>query len=155
MLLRNQLYAGIVDVPEYGVGAKRGDFEPLISEELFYRVQSVLAGRVPVTTPQQLVEISTFKVALREGSARAGLQIALEADGPVFVREFHGNVKEPRPATRCVRTAARVVITKPGIHIGCETDIKLRRFALVPHDVDESLLSGHRPLAGQATCPAP
>jgi hypothetical protein len=27
MLLRNRLYAGIVDVPEYGVRAKRGDFE--------------------------------------------------------------------------------------------------------------------------------
>jgi hypothetical protein len=40
-------------VPEYGVRAKRGDFEPLISEDLFYRVQSVLAGRVPATTPQQ------------------------------------------------------------------------------------------------------
>lgn len=37
MLLRNQLYAGIVDVPEYGVRAKRGDFQALISEELFYR----------------------------------------------------------------------------------------------------------------------
>ena len=53
VLLRNHLYAGIVDVPEYGVRAKRGDFEPLISEELFYRAQSVLSGRVPVTTPQQ------------------------------------------------------------------------------------------------------
>jgi hypothetical protein len=42
MLLRNQLYAGIVDVPEYGVRAKRGDFEPLISEDLFYRVQASL-----------------------------------------------------------------------------------------------------------------
>ena len=52
-LLRNRLYAGIVDVPEYGVRAKRGDFEPLISEELFYRVQSVLSGLVPATTPQQ------------------------------------------------------------------------------------------------------
>lgn len=50
MLLRNRLYAGIVDVPEYGVRAKRGDFEPLISEDLFYRVQGVLAGRVPSTT---------------------------------------------------------------------------------------------------------
>ena len=29
MLLRNQLYAVIVDAPEYGVRAKRGDFEPL------------------------------------------------------------------------------------------------------------------------------
>jgi hypothetical protein len=53
MLLRNRLYAGIVDVPEYGVRAKRGDFEPLISDDLFYRVQAVLAGRVPSTTPQQ------------------------------------------------------------------------------------------------------
>ena len=53
MLLRDQLYAGIVDVPEYRVRAKRGDFEPLISEDLFYRVQSVLSGRVPMTTKQQ------------------------------------------------------------------------------------------------------
>jgi site-specific DNA recombinase len=53
MLLRNQLYAGIVDVPEYGVRAKRGDFEPLISEELFYQVQAVLSGRVPSTAPRQ------------------------------------------------------------------------------------------------------
>jgi hypothetical protein len=53
VLLKNQLYAGIVDVPAYGVRAKHGDFEPLISEDLFYRVQAVLSGRVPSTTPQQ------------------------------------------------------------------------------------------------------
>ena len=40
MLLRNQLYAGIVDVTEYGVREKRGAFEPLISEDLFFRVQT-------------------------------------------------------------------------------------------------------------------
>ena len=34
MLLRNQLYAGIVDVPEYGVRGKPGDFERLITEDL-------------------------------------------------------------------------------------------------------------------------
>jgi hypothetical protein len=53
VLLRNQLYAGIVDVTEYGVRGKRGDFEPMISEDLFFRVQAVLSGRVPSTTPQQ------------------------------------------------------------------------------------------------------
>jgi hypothetical protein len=53
MLLRNQLYAGIVDVPEYGVRGRRGDFEPLISEELFYGAQAVPSGRVPSTTPKQ------------------------------------------------------------------------------------------------------
>ena len=53
MLLRNQLYAGVVDVPEDGVRAKRGDFEPLKSEDLFYRAQAVLSGRLPRTTPKQ------------------------------------------------------------------------------------------------------
>ena len=53
VLLRNQLYAGIVDVTEYGVHGKRGDFEPLISEDLFYRVQAVLSGRLPSTTQKQ------------------------------------------------------------------------------------------------------
>ena len=47
VVLRNQLYAGIVDAPEYGVRGSR-DFEPLISEDLCDRVQSsLLAGRVP------------------------------------------------------------------------------------------------------------
>ena len=53
MLLRDRFYAGIVDVPEFGVRSKRGDFEPLISEDLFYRLQAVLSGRMPSTTPQQ------------------------------------------------------------------------------------------------------
>ena len=53
VLLRNRLYAGIVDVTEYGVRGKRGDFEPLISEDLFYRAQAVLSGRLPSTTPKQ------------------------------------------------------------------------------------------------------
>ena len=30
--------------PDYGVRGRRGDFEPLVSEELFYRVQAVLIG---------------------------------------------------------------------------------------------------------------
>ncbi|HEX2342642.1 MAG TPA: recombinase family protein [Vicinamibacterales bacterium] len=53
MLLRNQLYAGIVDVPEYSIRGRRGDFEPLISEDLFYRAQAILSGRLPSTTPKQ------------------------------------------------------------------------------------------------------
>jgi site-specific DNA recombinase len=42
MLLRNRLYTGVIDVAEYDVRAKRGDFDPLVSEATFYRVQSVL-----------------------------------------------------------------------------------------------------------------
>jgi hypothetical protein len=31
---------GILDVPDYGVCGKRGDFEPLISDDIFYRAQA-------------------------------------------------------------------------------------------------------------------
>ena len=51
--LRNQIYAGIVDVPEYGVRGRRGDVEPLVSEDLFYRVQAILSGRALPTSPQR------------------------------------------------------------------------------------------------------
>ena len=34
-------------MPEYGVRGKSGDFEPLISEDLFYRAQAVRFGRLP------------------------------------------------------------------------------------------------------------
>ena len=52
-LLRNRLYVGVIDVPDFGLRDKRGDFEPLISDEIFYKAQAVLAGRVPVTAPLQ------------------------------------------------------------------------------------------------------
>jgi site-specific DNA recombinase len=42
---------GIIDVPEFGVRGKRGDFEPLVREELYYRVQAVLSGKAPKTPP--------------------------------------------------------------------------------------------------------
>jgi site-specific DNA recombinase len=51
-LLRNQLYAGIVDVPEYGVRNKGGDFEPLVSEAIFFRAHAVLSGRSPTPAPK-------------------------------------------------------------------------------------------------------
>ena len=44
-LLRYQLYAGIIDLPEYGVCDKRGDFDPIITRELFDRAQAVLSGK--------------------------------------------------------------------------------------------------------------
>ena len=52
MLLRNQLYAGIVDVPEYGVRGKRGDFEPLVSEDDLLPGSGRASGRTPSTAPQ-------------------------------------------------------------------------------------------------------
>ena len=51
-MLTNRLYAGFIDVPEFGI-SRRGDFDPLVSEDTFHRVQAISQGRVPVTTPHQ------------------------------------------------------------------------------------------------------
>lgn len=51
-LMRNRIYIGQVESPDCGVSA-RGDFEPLIDEDTFYRAQAVLDGRVTVTAPRQ------------------------------------------------------------------------------------------------------
>jgi hypothetical protein len=51
-LLRNRVYIGQVDVPAYNVST-RGDFEPLVSERVFFRVQAILDGRYEVTSPRQ------------------------------------------------------------------------------------------------------
>ena len=51
-MLTNRLYAGLINVQEFGV-SRRGDFEPVVSEDTFYRVQAILEGRVQVTGPHQ------------------------------------------------------------------------------------------------------
>src|SRR5262245_31329459 len=51
-MLRNRVYIGQVDVPDFGIST-RGDFEPLISEKIFFRVQGILDGRYEVTAPRQ------------------------------------------------------------------------------------------------------
>ena len=49
--------------PEYGVREKRGDFEPLVSEDLFYRAQAVLSGRVPTHRAAAAQRIRTSRCA--------------------------------------------------------------------------------------------
>ena len=51
-MLKNPLYAGIVSVKSLDV-AKRGNFEPIVSEETFERVQAVLSGRRVSVTPRK------------------------------------------------------------------------------------------------------
>jgi site-specific DNA recombinase len=51
-MLAKPVYAGLIESPKFRV-ACRGDFEPIVSEELFYRVQAVLTGRTPVVTTRQ------------------------------------------------------------------------------------------------------
>jgi site-specific DNA recombinase len=51
-MLRNRAYMAHVDVPEFGI-SRRGDFEPLITQRIFFRVQGILDGRYEVTSPKQ------------------------------------------------------------------------------------------------------
>jgi hypothetical protein len=50
--MRNPIYVGRVESPDYGVSTK-GDFEPLVDEATFYRAQAVLDGRIVVAGPRQ------------------------------------------------------------------------------------------------------
>jgi site-specific DNA recombinase len=51
-ILRNRLYAGWMQVqPWTDVKAKRASFEPIVSDEIFDRVQALLDGRRPSVTP--------------------------------------------------------------------------------------------------------
>jgi hypothetical protein len=58
-----------------------------------------------------------FEVPLREGTAGAGLQVALEADGALLIRELNDDVKLPRSARCRVGAAAHVVIGQSCIDI--------------------------------------
>jgi len=51
-LLRNRIYIGQIDVPDFNVST-RGDFEPLVTERIFFRVQAILDGRYEVTAARQ------------------------------------------------------------------------------------------------------
>ena len=45
-------HAARVDVPDFNIST-RGDFEPLVTERVFFRVQAILDGRYEVTGPRQ------------------------------------------------------------------------------------------------------
>ena len=51
-LLRNRIYEGRIEVPGFGVSAE-GDFAPLVSGELFQRVQRLLDGKGVAPKPHQ------------------------------------------------------------------------------------------------------
>ena len=51
-MLRNPVYAGVFDAKGFGLSGVKGDFEPVVPESLFRRVQVVLAA--PSATPHDL-----------------------------------------------------------------------------------------------------
>ncbi len=49
-MLRCTVYIGRIESPEYGIST-RGDFEPLVRDQTFYRAQAVSQGRAQVSVP--------------------------------------------------------------------------------------------------------
>ena len=52
-LLRKPIYAGLIYVPKWGIEGVKTHFEPLVTLELFDRVQDVLEGRALTITPHK------------------------------------------------------------------------------------------------------
>lgn len=50
-ILRNPIYCGIVESRTWGISVQ-GDFEPLVSRDLFDQVQQILAGKATVAAPR-------------------------------------------------------------------------------------------------------
>src|SRR5712692_5972952 len=51
-MLTNRLYTAFIDLPHFGV-SRRGDFDPLVSDDTFYQVQAILQGRIQVVGPHE------------------------------------------------------------------------------------------------------
>ena len=82
-------------------------------------------------------------MTLRELAARARLQVALEANSPLLVRELNDDMKLPRSVPRSVWTAPGVVVFQSPSHIGRQTDIETGNRVRVSQDIDNVLVAGH------------
>lgn len=84
-------------------------------------------------------------MTFRELPARPRLQIALEVNGPLLIRELDHDVKVPRPMTGRVRTPTSVVVFQPAIKIRREADVEAWALALVSQHIDNVFVRHCRP----------
>jgi hypothetical protein len=106
MLLRNRLYVGIIDVPEFGVRDQRGDCEPLISEEIFYKAQAVLSGKVSVVAPWQKRRPDFPLPAVRAvGVGTTHLRCLLANSWPEPDLRYFSNARARRSSENSTRTS--------------------------------------------------
>ena len=82
-------------------------------------------------------------MALREGAARTGFQVALEGDGSLLIRKLDDDVELPWTVARGVRAAARVVLGEARGDVVGETDVIVSSGTGALQNVDDSLAFGH------------
>jgi hypothetical protein len=113
--------------------------------ELYPNRESRHNGRRCAPSEASVTSLSQlpFEVSLREGSAGAGLQVALEANRSLLVGELDDNVQLPGAVPRGMRTSARVVIVEPTTCVRREADVEAGRRFGVSEDIDDVLISRH------------
>ena len=109
-MLRNRVYIGQVDVPDFN-GSTRGDFEPLVTERVFFRVQAILDGRYEVTGPRQRSGLPAARLrALPDVRQAADSELVERADRlPRLLplpRPLSRGQHQQEPARRTVRRRA-------------------------------------------------
>ena len=137
VLLRNQLYAGIVDVPEDGVRNKRGDFDPLVSESVFFRDLWPAASRCGQPRAATSLGLHGRRVAILRR------QSGMNAAGSSYERRRHAKLEPVRivelehaRAPRTVRRLAEQRSTRgldprsSRVHIGSTSHVDLQVEAL-------------------------
>jgi hypothetical protein len=88
-------------------------------------------------------------VSLGKGTAGSRLQITLECDRAVRVRELNGRNEMPGPVRCSVERPCRIVCLQPASHIRCQTDVVARRPRRAPKDVNEASAVLHGPVGLQ------
>lgn len=94
-------------------------------------------------------------MALREGPARAGLQVPLESQGRLFCRELDRHVQGPWPIPHGMRTTAGIVVGKAIMRGRRDPDVEVRRVVEALQDVDDALGWPHAVRTGKADAGRP
>ena len=76
------------------------------------------------------------EMAIGEGEAGAGFQVALEGGGFGFIPESDGGIDFPWAEFRGVGGAAGVVLFEPGVQVVGESDVALGGVTRAAEDVD-------------------
>jgi hypothetical protein len=82
-------------------------------------------------------------MTLSKGPTRTRLQVVLETDCPLLVRELNNDMKLPWSVPCRMWATARVVVFESRAHVGRQTNIETGDWVRVSQNVDEAFASSH------------
>jgi hypothetical protein len=93
-------------------------------------------------------------MALREGTARAGLEVTLEADCSLFVGELNHDVEVPGAISRSVLASGGVVVFQSSTDVRCQADVEARAPVRVLQDVHDVFVLCHAEVRSKSSASA-